>query len=257
MTLTRMARMRTMAILAAALVHVTPATAETFVGTNVDSRVVVALKADDAAVQALLPDGWSQLTLPEGPLKGANLLAVFIDRHLQRDPEGKPSSPATARAVALVAYGVSSDAPAPRMFVARVYETAPVANSYGNGVESQVGHDVTQVGPPDAPATRTERWELQVADGGAISLSLTHQVGTPGWSHAEALPYSAANPGFHRIYRYDQLAELVMSRGLGRDLQGEVSFGAKLADLPDLFDGGEEVIAILSVPVYVRDVFLP
>ena len=60
-----------------------PVTAEIAVGSNIDSRVVLAYKVNDAAAQALLPEGWKLLTLPKGPLAGANLLVAFIDRHLE------------------------------------------------------------------------------------------------------------------------------------------------------------------------------
>ena len=53
--------------------------AETFVGSNVDARVLVAVSAPHDGVQALLPDGWTSVPVPGGPLQGANILFVFID----------------------------------------------------------------------------------------------------------------------------------------------------------------------------------
>ena len=68
------------------------------------------------------------------------------------------------------------------------------------------------------------------------------------------MPFSAASPDFHRIYRYDQLADLAMSDGLGRQLDGEVRFDASV---PALLDGSEELKAVTVIPIYIRKVSLP
>ena len=65
----------------------TSARAETFVGSNVDSRVILAFHVNESAAQAWLPDGWMIESFSKGPLVGANLLVVLVDRHLARDAE--------------------------------------------------------------------------------------------------------------------------------------------------------------------------
>ena len=74
--------------------------AETPVGSNIESRVVLALKVDDAAVTAQLPEGWKALTLPQGPFAGANLIVLLSDRHLGLHPDGAPITPYSCRAPA-------------------------------------------------------------------------------------------------------------------------------------------------------------
>lgn len=231
------------------------AQAETLVGSNIDSRVILAFKVPDDRAQAQLPEGWRLLTLPQGPLAGANQLVVFIDRHLQMDAEGKPATPHASRSVAIVAYGVNPDFEGPRTFVTRVYETPPVADSYGNGVAATISRRVSL---EDERGTREheERWTVAPEAGGRMTMSIEYKSGQPGWSTSEMLPYSAAKAGFHRIYRYDQLADLAMSAALGIPLDGEISFSADLPDMP-AFDGSEELKAVIIVPVYVREVSLP
>lgn len=65
------------------------------------------------------------------------------------------------------------------------------------------------------------------------------------------------NPEFHRIYRYDQLVALAMSQGLGLELSGSVAFTATGQDLATLFDGSEELVMIMAIATYVREVSLP
>jgi hypothetical protein len=231
-----------------------PASAETPVGSNVESRLVLALKADDAAVTALMPQGWRGLTLPQGPFAGANLLVLLSDRHLGLDPDGNPIDPYASRYAALVAYGVSPEAKGPRMFVLRTYETPPVVAVYGNAVAAEISRVSALSGSGDSPRERTETWEVAAANGDRISLELDYRQGRPGWSSGEAMPYSAETPDFHRIYRYDQLADLAMSTGLGRPLDGEIAFEASV---PSLLDGTQDIQAITMIPVYIRKVSLP
>ena len=73
----------------------TSARAETFIGSNVDSRVILAFHVNENAAQAWLPDGWMMAPFSKGPLAGANLLVVLVDRHLARDAEGNPTTPSS------------------------------------------------------------------------------------------------------------------------------------------------------------------
>lgn len=234
-----------------------PATAETNVGSNIDSRIVLAFNVNDAAAQAFLPEGWSLLTLPKGPLAGANLLVAFIDRHLEMNPEGKPADPYSGRSVAILGYGTKQDVPGVRFFVTRVYETPPVANSYGNGVAAGISHDTNSSGPAEGGRRHQESWNVRPESGGEISLALSYEPGRPTWSKSEAMPYSSVTPDFHRIYRYQQLADLAMSAPLGKELKGGISFTSSVPELSGVFDGTEALLGVLAIPVYVREVFLP
>lgn len=234
-----------------------PATAETAVGSNVDSRVVLAYKVDEAAAQALLPEGWRLLTLPKGPFAGANLLMAFIDRHLELDAGGKPLDPFAGRSVAVLNYGTNPDVPGVRFFVTRVYETPPVANSYGNGVAARISRNAASTGPAEGARTQQELWSVRPEAGGEISFSLSYRSGRATWSASEATPYSAVTPDFHRIYRYRQLTDLAMSAPMGKALDGEISLASSVPELSGLFDGTEALVGVLAIPVYVREVFLP
>jgi hypothetical protein len=79
------------------------------------------------------------------------------------------------------------------------------------------------------------------------------------WAPGEALPYSAARPDFHRIYRFEQLVDVAMSRAMGKDLDGsiEIEVEGGPADFAALFDGSEALVGVMSIPVYVREVSLP
>ena len=233
------------------------AVAETVVGKSVESRVLVAFKVEDAAAQSFLPDDWKLLTLPKGPFAGSNLIISFNDRHLVMDAEGKPADPYAGRSVALLAYGVKKDVPGASVFVLRDFETPPGADNYGTGVVADISRMSQLQGPSGGAKTQTENWSVKPSSGGEIALDLTYTTGRPGWSRDEAQPKSAANPGFFRIYRYDQLGDLAMSAAMERDFNGEITVTSTVPELDGIFDGSEQITAILVRPVYVREISLP
>jgi hypothetical protein len=233
------------------------ARAETPVGSNVDSRVLVGFKANADAVGQMLPEGWSPLPFPAGPLKGANLLVVFIDRAIDLDPEGKPKNPATSRAMALVGLGKQTGGDAVHLYVMRMYSTASNYDPYGNASVADITRQTSSGGPANDGRERNDTWHVAPEAGGAIDLSLGYTSGKAVWSSDEARPYSNVRPAFSRIYRYDQLVHLVMSAAVGKPLKGEYAFTSTIAELAGVFDGSQETIAIIDVPVYVRKISLP
>ncbi|MDW4551325.1 hypothetical protein R5H32_18365 [Defluviimonas sp. D31] len=234
-----------------------PANAETFVGSNNDARVVLALQANEAAVQAMLPEGWQLMPFPGGALEGANTLLVFVDRYLARDAEGNPADPASYRGVALASLAKAEGSDEVRTYVTRIYVTAAGYDPYGNGEAAEIRRSATLESAGTAAPKWAEEWTLAPESGGELTFTLRYQSGTPSWSASEALPYSNTNPDFHRIYRFDQLVDLAMSEPLGKALDGDMSLGSSVEGLAGLFDGSEKVVAAMVIPMYVREVFLP
>lgn len=232
--------------------------AETVAGSTVESRVLLGFKVNDSAVGDMLPDGWVPVTLPQGPVGGANLIIALIDRHTILDADGKPSDPSSGPTVAFLVYGRNEAIEGVRGFVTRVYEEPPLVDPYGNSVAADINRVAGYTDAGDNVRTQSENWIVQPEGGGELSLDLDYTVGGFMWSTGgESRPYSAANPDFFRIYRYDQLAGLAMNVAMGRELNGTVSFSSSDPALAKLFDGSEDLVAIVSIPVYVREIYLP
>ena len=66
--------------------------------------------------------------------------------------------------------------------------------------------------------------------------------------------YSAAKPGFYRIYRSEQARDIV--RGLDTDRVKKIDFKASGPKLGPLFDGAQ-LIGVTSEPWYTRQTYLP
>jgi hypothetical protein len=245
-----------LALILAVLQVRTPALAEIYIGSNVDSRVYVAFKVNEKAAQEWLPADWTLTPLPEGPFAGANLLVVLVDTYLYLDAEGKPATPASFRSVALASLAGREGSDEKRQFVTRVYVTDPSVNSYKNSIPARIGRSATYNGEADA-RTRSEKWSVSPEGGGEMTLEISYGAEGPTWSAREARPYSAAEPDFHRIYRYEQLGHLVMSAPLGKKPAGEITFATTISELAEMFDGSEEMVGVVVAPVYMRKLYLP
>ena len=139
----------------------------------------------------------------------------------------------------------------------RIFTTAPEIDPYSVNVAAEISRKRTMAGSGSAGQQRSESWVIRPETGGEIAFDLAYTTGTHGWSSDTSFPHSAADPGFSRIYRYDQLVDLAMSKPIGKPLAGDVSFSSSVAALAGLFDGSEELLGIVSVPVYVREIALP
>lgn len=231
------------------------ARAETFVGSNVDSRVTLAFKVSDTAAQAWLPEGWTLAPFGGGAIAGSNLLLVFVDRQLGLDPEGKTATNAIYRAIALVSSATRDGET--RAFVTRVYVSDPTENPYSNSVGVNVVRNVAISGNGSDPASGSDDWAIEDDDGGTLVFRMSYEGAIPGWSEGESLPYSSIEPDFHRIYRYEQIADLLHSVPAGVDRISAFEFTTTIAELAPMFDGSEELVAVINVPWYLRHLYLP
>lgn len=231
------------------------AQAETLVGSNVDGRVLVGLNVDPDGVQALMPDGWDAISWPSGPLKGANLLLALIDGMVEMDAEGKPLDPPDRRAAVLVGLGKNADVV--RGYVLRIMTTVPERDPYSVAIPADISRTRTLTDPADGPRAVSDIWTIEPEGGGTMEIELDYTAGARGWSAGESFPFSAADPMFSRIYRYEQMVDLVVSEGLGKPASGTYRVTSDVPELAALFDGSERIMAVMDVPVYVREVSLP
>ena len=139
----------------------------------------------------------------------------------------------------------------------RIYATPPGYDPYRNAINARIGRIATHEVADNAAPVRTEEWTVTPEGGVEMAFALSYKSGVPSWSAGQARPYSNIDPAFHRIYRYDQLVDLVMSVPAGKALVGETKFASTIPEIAPMFDGNETLIGIISVPAYVRQVFLP
>jgi hypothetical protein len=239
---------------------VTQAGAETFIGSNVDSRIIVALQVGQAELQPWLPAPWQVSPIPKGPLKGTNLYLLFVDRLHDQDAQGKPIKGGTCRAVALVALAKHAQTGKPALFVIRIFaphEDISLYNPYKNSVRAAISREYTFKGANLSPGTVSDVWELQDSAGGIIKFQIEYQRAIPRRVKQELRPRSSVEPDFFRIYRVDQGMDLIKSVPAGIDRVQSYQLNVTVSELRKMFDGSEKVVGFIALPFYIRKLSLP
>jgi hypothetical protein len=239
-----------------------PATlnAETLDGSDVEYRLLVALRVKPADLQSLLPDPWQVDPVAKGPLKDANLFVIFIDNLLHQDAEGKTALGGTYQLAVIAAPAKNAQTAESAPFVLRVYaphEDISVVNPYKNTIRAKISREQTLKSKNLEPGTATELWEMKDDSGGMMLLQMSYQKAVPRRSNQELKPRSAVEPDFFRIYRVDQGSDLIKSIPANIDRTQNFKFQVTKSEFGELFDGSEEIIGVISIPWYIRKVFLP
>jgi hypothetical protein len=237
-----------------------PVRAETLVESNVDSRLVVALRVAPAEVEKWLQPPWQVNPIASGPSKDANLLIVFLQRLLSQGPDGKPSAwGGTDRAVALVVPGKHAQTGETAPVVIRVYwpYQQGLPGPYKNYVLASVRREQTLKGGDLEPGTGSESWEVRDREGRTLQVQVAYQRAVPSRVKADSKVYSSVEPAFFRIYRVDQGVDVVKSVPAGIDRTQGYQLRSTISELAKLVDGREQLVSITVLAWYVRQVFLP
>ena len=231
--------------------------AEIFVGSNADNRITVGLRVGQAASQAWLPAPWQAEPLQRGPFKGANLLVAFIDRLLNQDPEGKPVAGGTFRLAALYVPAKHPQTGESAPFIIRIFGPHEGPGPYKNSVQATVRRQATLRGANFEPGAGSELWEVRDSAGGILEFRMDYQRAVPVRTKGEARPHSNVDPTFFRMYRYDQVMDVVKSIPEGIDRVQSYQLRVTMSELRKLFDGTEQLVGIAMIPWYGRQTFLP
>lgn len=237
----------------------TPAAAETLSQSTLDSRVVLALRVKVDELQRLVQAPWKINPVAEGASKDANLSMTFLERLLNQGADGKPTTVATYRLVALSVPVRHSQTGESAPMIVRIFNSSPpeIPGFYKTAVQATVRREQTLKGVGVEPGTVTESWEMRNGSGGTIELKLQYTRGTPSRVKGEAKPRSGADPAIWRIYRFEQGVDVVRSIPTGVDRVQSYQLRMNVPEFAKLFDGSEKLVSIAAVPWYTRQTFLP
>jgi hypothetical protein len=223
-----------------------------------EQRTYVFLQVAQDAAQAFLPQGWTLNPATMGPAR-TPISCWCGSTKLALTPDGKPLQSGTNRllvllvpvknargdAVNMVVGGYSMD-PAGAPGAYKVYGAGPVT----------VDRVEKSNGKPES--TVEETWAAKGPDGTAVNLHLTFTRGVPAASSFDLRIFSAADPAFYRMYRGEQVVDVVRSVNTGVNrvpmVELKVTGSGKLATA---VNGSEKIIAINTMPFYRRNTFLP
>jgi hypothetical protein len=105
--------------------------------------------------------------------------------------------------------------------------------------------------------TSEENWQAANDVGDQLRFVITYERGIGTRAHVEPRVYSATKPDFYRVYKADQVTDVVHAIAPDARRAKTLEFTASGPNLSKIFDGKEELVAVTSIPAYYRQIFLP
>ena len=242
-------------VLALLLIAAPSTVAQTITEWSAENRVSLSFHVNDAALQRLLPPGWTSAPSTAPGDRGANLRVVFIDRQLALDGQGNAFRTGTSRYIVFAVPARNAAGETNTVIVSGLSPEGPGA--YGVNLTA-VASTVTRSSMAQAEegGRAEERWLLSAASGERIELQVAYRRAPAVKSHAATRLRSALHPELTRTYRIDQAADVVRS-ATTPDRVESLTFRASGAAFAPLFDGTESLLSVTSLPWYVREVSVP
>ena len=244
-------------ICASSLALTTLAQAETLVESSIFFRIYVAFSVDQKAVQAWLPAPWEAVSLPKGPLKGANLYVLLQDMLIHQDGEGKPDKGGTYCLAALIGFGKNQQTGEFAAFVTRVYAPYDGPGLYKTSVKATAYREATLKGSTSESGAGSEEWKVQDSAGGILEFRMAYGTAAPKRITKTIKPRSNVEPDLFHVFRDDSATFLVKSIPAGIDSLKDYKFKVTISELSKVFNGSEQLIGISVSPIYVRQQILP
>jgi hypothetical protein len=249
-----------LAVAAAVLVMPSDALGEHLSTSNVETRLIALVQAPEAAVLKRLPPGWELNTYAKGPFQGANLVVLMVERLYGADPAGKPLPARMERIAALVIPVKNRTNPKQQtLMVIGGLASSPdgVPGPYKNwGPAGEFKRELSARGGGTDFGNVEDEWYASGPEG-SVKFHVHFERTMATRAAIDQHVYSSVDPAFYRIYRADVGTELVRSVPAGVDRAKDVRLVLKGKWAADLFDGSEKLVAVVNMPWYVRQVFLP
>jgi hypothetical protein len=237
------------------LILPTLAQAETLYESTLFYRIYLAFSVDQKAAQEWLPAPWKAVSVPKGPLKGANLYVILDDKFIRHDGEGKQFMGGTYLNVGIIGFGKNEQTGEFAPFVNRVYWPYDDPGCYKNFVKAKVSREATI--KVASPAACSEVWKVQDSAGGRMEFRMDYQRAVPKRKMHEFKVRSALDPNILFIYKDDAATDVVKSIPAGIDRVKNYKFRVTMTELRKMFDGSEKLVGILVNPSRVRQRFRP
>jgi hypothetical protein len=192
------------------------------------------------------------------PLKDANFVIALIEGLAGQDSEGKPVLHQGKNVVFAVPAKDEKTGTAGAMIVggfASQPQGAPGA--YGVYVPAKFTMTKSSRSVGAGSTTAEETWEVSTEAGDQIRFSTTYERGVGNRAHVEPRNYAATKPEFYRIYKADQVTDIVHSVAADTGRTKKVEFTGSGPQISKVLKGQEQPVAVVSIPAYYRQIFLP
>ena len=229
-------------------------------------RVRVALRVGLPALQRRLPDPWDVYPDARDVSQGANLAILFYEIFLNQTAESLPLTAADARGRYFV-LGIPSRhrrTEETAFMVFRIFTADPTGENPFGWKDVAAGKTTLHADIVRSETVEANNLETVVSDRiegrldqGVVALELQYRRGVPTRVASVGRVRFAAEPEHVRVYRADELVDVVKSVPAAIDRLGRFGLRVTLPELADLFDGSEQVVNVTVQPWFLRQVSAP
>ena len=237
------------------------ALAQTLLEYSAEARFQLDFHVPDAALNAMLPPGFTLNVATQGPAKDANIRVIFVDRMTINGADGKPVGKGSSRLVYLAApVKDASGANAQLVVGGLTDDPADVPGPFGNyllATTHTMQRSTNSTGT--GPVIDSQDWVFQAAGGERLELHIKyeHGVGNKG-APADVKFYSAKSPAVAQLSRQEQVLDILRNVTTNPpDRVKEFSFKGSGGSYAKLFDGTERVLSWDNIVWINRSVLQP
>jgi len=237
------------------------ALAQTLLEYSAEARFQLDFHVPDAALNAMLPPGFTPNVATQGPAKDANIRVIFVDRMTINGADGKPVGKGSSRLVYLAApVKDASGANAQLVVGGLTDDPADVPGPFGNyllATTHTMQRSTNSTGT--GPVIDSQDWVFQAAGGERLELHIKyeHGVGNKG-APADVKFYSAKSPAVAQLSRQEQVLDILRNVTTNPpDRVKEFSFKGSGGSYAKLFDGTERVLSWDNIVWINRSVLQP
>ena len=231
------------------------ALAQTVTEWSAEQRCTLSVHVDDAALQKLMPPGWTiaPSTAPGNP--GGNVTVSFIDRTIVFDGQGKQYRAGSSRYIVFTVPARNAEGVANNVIISGLSPEG--AGAYGVNLTATTSRVQKSLATQAEENARVEeRWEYAADSGDRVDLQIAYRRAPTTRSRVETKIRSAVRPDFTRTYRVDQAADVIRSANTPDRIES-FTFKVSGPKLKTIFDGTEKVLSITAFPYYVREISVP
>jgi mono/diheme cytochrome c family protein len=211
-----------------------------------DARFQLDLHVNDAALQAMLPPGFTLNVAAQGPAKDANLRAIFVDELTINGADGAPAGAGSNRVVFLAAPVKDAQGGNAQLVLGGISaQPAGAPGPFGNYLRasrSDMKRTITGDGPN---VTESQDWNFEATSGEHVEMHITFARGTGARRPASnATYYSAKDPSMKQVVSQEQVLQILRNVTTNPpDQVSDFSFKASGGSWGALFDGSEKPLS--------------
>jgi len=180
---------------------------------------------------------------------------VLIDQSASRASNGTPQQPHPYGVLVAPARADNGAKPV-SMVVGGFAVEVEGAGVYGVYQSAQA--EVQRTQRPDSAGRTTveEHWKFGQNDGTSLEIRLKFAREALARTHMDLSVNSGRLPAFHRTCRVDHWSEIVKSETGHVNHAQELTFRAQGTGVSRFFAGDEKPIAVSSIPIYLREMYV-